>query len=151
MTVRGCTALLLAGAMPLAGCYTTRPVVSAPVPGSRVLLDLNDRARVELGDRIGPSAARIDGVVQSQNDTMYVLRVSSVTYLNGQSNKWSDEVLTVPARLVSGARLREFSRSRTTAIGLGIAAAIAAVFIKADFFGLSGPEKMPEPIPGGET
>jgi hypothetical protein len=82
---------------------------------------------------------------------MYVLRVSSVTYLNGQSNKWSDEVLTVPARLVSGARLREFSRSRTTAIGLGIAAAIAAVFIKADFFGLSGPEKMPEPIPGGET
>jgi hypothetical protein len=82
---------------------------------------------------------------------MYVLRVSSVTYLNGQSNKWSGEPLTVPASLVSRARLREFSRSRTTAVGLGIAAVLAAVFLKADFFGSSGPEKDPGTVPGGET
>jgi hypothetical protein len=151
MRVRDQMVLLLAGISPLAGCYTTRPVASAPAPGATVLLDLNDRARVDLGERIGPSAARIDGVVQSQNDTMYVLRVSSVTYLNGQSNKWSGEPLTVPASLVSRARLREFSRSRTTAVGLGIAAVLAAVFLKADFFGSSGPEKDPGTIPGGET
>jgi hypothetical protein len=151
MRLRVWTALLLVGATSLAGCYTTRPVNSAPVPGRTVLLDLNDRARVELGDRIGPSAARIDGVVQTQNDTMYVLHVSSVTYLNGQSNKWSGEPLTVPASLVSRARVREFSRSRTTAVGIGIAAALAAVFMKADFFGSSGPEKDPGPVPGGET
>jgi hypothetical protein len=151
MRVRDQMVLLLAGISPLAGCYTTRPVASAPAPGATVLLDLNDRARVDLGERIGPSAARIDGVVQSQNDTMYVLRVSSVTYLNGQSNKWSGEPLTVPASLVSRARLREFSRSRTTAVGLGIAAVLAAVFLKADFFGSSGPEKDPGTVPGGET
>jgi hypothetical protein len=151
MRVRDQMVLLLAGISPLAGCYTTRPVASAPAPGATVLLDLNDRARLDLGERIGPSAARIDGVVQSRNDTMYVLRVSSVTYLNGQSNKWSGEPLTVPASLVSRARLREFSRSRTTAVGLGIAAVLAAVFLKADFFGSSGPEKDPGTVPGGET
>jgi hypothetical protein len=151
MRLRVWTALLLVGATPLAGCYTTRSVNSAPVPGTTVLLDLTDRGRTELGDRIGPSAARVDGVVQTQSDTMYVLHVSSVTYLNGQSNKWSGEPLTVPASLVSRARLREFSRSRTTAVGLGIAAALAAVFMNADFFGSSGPDKQPDPVPGGET
>jgi hypothetical protein len=143
--------MLLLGISPLAGCYSTRPVVTAPAPGETVLLDLTDRARVELGDRIGPSAASIEGIVQARNDTMYLLRVSSVSYLNGQSNKWTNEALTVPASLVSRARVREFSRARTTSVGLGIAAALAAVFMKANFFGLSGPEKQPDPLPGGQT
>ena len=63
------------------------------------------------------AASRIEGIVQARNDTAYMLRISSVQYLNGQSNKWSGESLTVPANLVSGARIREFSRSRTTAVG----------------------------------
>lgn len=144
-------ALVLAAASPLAGCYSTRPVTSAPAPGSTVVLDLTDRARVELGDRIGPSASRIEGIVQERNDTAYVLRVSSVAYLNGQSNKWSGEALTVPATAIARASLREFSRSRTTLIGAAIAAALAAVFFSTDFFGLSGPSAEPLPIPGGET
>lgn len=148
---RGRTALVLAAVSPLAGCYTTRPVTSAPAPGSTVLLDLTDRARVDLGDRIGPSASRIEGIVQERNDTAYVLRVSSVAYLNGQSNKWSGEQLIVPTTAIAQARLREFSRSRTTAIGAGIAAALAAVFFSTDFFGLGGPTVDPQPIPGGET
>jgi hypothetical protein len=126
-------------------------VSSAPVPGATVILDLTDRGRVDLGDRVGPAAASIEGVVQQQSDSSYVLRVSSVQYLGGQQNKWSGEPLTVPATLVSRARLREFSRSRTTAIGLGIAAALAAVFIHTNFFGLSGPEQQPPPPTGGET
>jgi len=148
---RGWTALLLAGISPLAGCYTTRPVMSAPAPGTTVLLDLNDRARVQLGDRIGPSAARIEGIVQAQDDTAYILRISSVTYLNGQSNKWSGEPFTVPASLVSSAHIQEFSRSRTTALGIGIAAALVAVFAKTNFFGLGGTEKQPLPTPGGAS
>lgn len=148
---RGWTAMLLAGVSPLAGCYTTRPVMSAPAPGSTVVLNLNDRARLQLGDRIGPSAASIQGVVQAQNDTAYMLRVSSVQYLNGKSNEWSGEPLTVPASLVSGARIREFSRSRTTAIGLGIAAAIITLFAKTNFLGVGGTEQQPKPPPGGES
>jgi hypothetical protein len=142
---------VLAAVTPLAGCYTTRTVTSAPAPGATVVLDLTDRARVDLGDRIGPSASSIQGVVQERNDSAYVLRVSSVAYLNGQSNKWSGEPLTVPWSAVARARIREFSRSRTTAIGVGIVAALAAVFISTDFFGLGGPSVEPIPNPGGET
>lgn len=145
------TVLVLAGLAPLGGCYTTRPITSAPAPGTTVLLDLNDRARVQFGDRIGPSAARIEGIVQTQNDTAYVLRISSVQYLNGQSNKWSGEPFTVPASLVSIARIREFSRSRTTAVGIGIVAALAIVFAKTNFLGSGGTPKEPLPPPTGGT
>jgi hypothetical protein len=144
-------ALLLACLSPLSGCYTTRPVESAPGPGTTVLLDLNDRARVQLGDQLGPSATRIEGIVQARNDTMYMLHISSVSYVNGQSNRWSGEPFTVPASLVTSARIREFSRSRTTAVGLGIAAAVVAVFAKTSFLGLGGTEKQPPPMPGGGT
>jgi hypothetical protein len=93
---------------------------------------------VQFGERIGASAARIEGVVQSQSDTAYMLHISSVSYLDGRTNKWSGEPFTVPTRLVSHAQVREFSRSRTTLLGAGIAAALAAVFAKTNFLGKGG-------------
>jgi hypothetical protein len=148
---RGWSVLLLAGASLLGGCYVDRPVTTAPAPGTTVLLDLNDAGRVALGDRIGASVARVEGVVASPADTVYRLRMSSVTYLNGQSNRWSGESLAVPVSLVSRAHYREFSRSRTTMVGVGIAAAIVALFASTDFLGNGGTEKVPVPPPTGGT
>jgi hypothetical protein len=142
---------LVLGLSPLAGCYVNRPVTSAPAPGTTLLLDLSDRGRVALGDRVGPSAAAIEGVLQSPADTAYLLRISSVTYLNGQNNRWSGESLAVPVSLVSRARYRELSRSRTTAVGVGIAAAIVALFANTHFLGNSTGEKQPPPPPTGGT
>jgi len=144
---RGWMALLLAGLSPLAGCYSTHPMVSAPTPGTTVVLNLTDQARVQLGDQIGPSAKRVQGVVQVQNDTAFVLHVSSVEYLNGKSNEWSGEPLIVPKALVTEARVREFSRARTTAIGVGIAAAIITLFAKTNFLGVGGSDRQPNPPP----
>ena len=82
---------------------------------------------------------------------MYQLRVSSVTYLNGQNNRWSGESLAVPLSLVSQARYRELSRSRTTAVGVGVAAALVALFANTNFLGGGGVEKVPPPPPTGGT
>jgi hypothetical protein len=144
--------VLLLGVAPLSGCYTTRQLATAPAPGTTVVLDLNDRARVQLGDQIGPSAASIEGVVQSGSDSGYVLSISSVTYLNGQSNQWSGERFAIAPGLVTQAWQREFSRSKTTALGLGIAAAILAAVLKTDLFGKSsGTPPVTPPPPGGGT
>lgn len=148
---RGAPLLALTLVGPLAGCYSTRAVTTAPASGSTVLLDLTDAARVQLSDRIGASAARIEGIVETRSDSAYVLRISSVTYLTGQTNKWSGEPFTVPANLVARAQVREFSRSRTTMLGVGIAAALAALFATTDFLGLGAGEKTPIPTPGGES
>jgi hypothetical protein len=143
-------AVLLLGVAPLLGCYTSYELTTAPAPGTTVVLDLNDLARVQLGDRIGPSAGSIEGVVQAGSDSGYVLNISSVKYLNGQSNQWSGERFTVAPGLVTHAWQREFSRSRTTALGLGIAAAIASAVLKADLSGKSsGTPPVSPPLPGG--
>jgi hypothetical protein len=143
------TALILAGASPLTGCYTTRPLTGAPAPGTTVLLDLNDRARVALGERIGPSATRIAGIAQPGTDSTYVLHISAVEYLNGQSNQWSGEPFTVPMSLVSQAWQRQFSRSRTVALGTGLTAALLAAVLKMNFNGNGSSTTGGDPRPGG--
>jgi hypothetical protein len=80
-----------------------------------------------------------------------VLHVSAVQYLNGQSNKWSGEPLTVPVSLISRAQVQSFSRSRTTAVGIAIAAALITVFAKTNFLGLGGTDKEVLPPVGGGT
>jgi hypothetical protein len=148
---RAWVALMLAGVSPLTGCYSTRPLTTAPAPGTTVVLDLNDQARVQLGDRIGPSAASIEGIVQPGNDSGYVINIASVKYLNGQTNQWSGERFSLAPGLVTQAWQREFSRSRTVSLGLGIAAAIATVVLKTDFLSKTGggqPTTPPPPVGG---
>lgn len=141
--------LLLLGLQPtLAACYTAVPVGESTVPGSRLQLDLNDRGRVALGDSIGSSAARIDGVLETRSESTYVLRVSSVQYLNGQSNRWSGEPLAVPADLVGRARERRYSRARTYGLAAGVVATIVAVALSTDLFGSNGIGRSGDPGPG---
>lgn len=142
---------MLAGVMPLAGCYSTQSLHTTPEPGATIVLDLNDRARVALGDRIGPSALKVEGMVQSATDSVYVLRISSVEYLNGQTNRWSGEELSIPLNLVSQGWRHEFSRSRTTVLGVGIAAAIMTAILKTSFLHIGSGSDAGGPLPGGGT
>jgi hypothetical protein len=135
--------------MPLAACYSMQSVAAVPAPGSTVVLELNDRARVALGDRIGPSAASIEGIVQTGTDSVYVLRISSVQYLNGQSNRLSGEPVAVDRGFVGQAWQREFSRSRTTSLSLGLAAALFTLVRQAKFFSTGSGPIPGDPPPGG--
>jgi hypothetical protein len=147
--LRGWTALLLAGVTSLSGCYAIVPLAGAPSPGSTLVLDLNDRGRLALGDSIGRAAETIQGEVTARSDSAYVLRVESVRYLNGQSNRWSGEPLAVRMDLVGRARERQFSRKRTLGAALGTVAAILAVALTTDLFGTGDlPREGPTPPPG---
>jgi hypothetical protein len=120
--------------------------------GATVVLDLNDRGRVALGERIGPSAARVEGDVTSATDTSYSLRVKSVVYMNGQSNIWSGEALTVSSSLISQATQRTFSRSRTTLLSAGLVAALALLIKSTNLVGNgSASSGGNPPPPGGGT
>ena len=124
------------------------PVSSTPATGTTLVLDLNDRGRVALGDQIGPSATRVEGQVASASDSMYSLRVSSVSYLNGQSNRWSGEPLAVPANLVSQVKQRTFSRSRTVSLAVAAAATLAVLLKSTNLIGsASGGGEVGRPPP----
>lgn len=148
---RGWTALLLAGVTSVSGCYTNVPVSGAPRPGTKLVVNLTDRGRVAMGDSIGPSAEEILGEVQTSSDSSYVLRVESIRYLNGQSNRWTGESLTIRTDLIGRTRERRFSRTRTWALGLGTAAAVLALALTTDLFGAGslgreGPSPGPGPV-----
>lgn len=125
----GCVLAFLLGVS--SGCYVYPPVVTTPSPGVELRLDLNDRGRAGLGSLIGPSAVNVDGILKSSPDTAYVLGVTSVTYLRGQSNRWSGESLTVPKDFVANTNQRTFSNSRTwltiALAAAGVAALLASV------------------------
>lgn len=143
---------LALGTLPyLVGCYASVPVRGTPSPGSTVVLDLNDRGRVALGDQIGPSAATVQGEVASASDSSYELRVRSVTYLNGQSNRWSGEPLTIPASLVSQSTQRSFSRTRTAILGAAAVAALAVLLRSTNLIGSASGGDRDGPPPTGGT
>lgn len=147
--VRRAVATVLLITVPAAGCYSTRPIQTAPEPGTKVLLDLNDRARVTLGERIGQSAERIEGNLQSMTDSSYVVRISGVRYIDGQFAQWSGELFTVPKEFVARARRQDFSRARTWGLVAGATAAIVFAVLKANLIGGGSGTQGGEPNPGG--
>lgn len=119
------------------GCYTYTPIVGRVDSGATLVLSLNDRGRAEMGEALGASVTDVEGVLDSENDSVYVLSVNSVKYRNGQSNEWSGESLRVGKTYVSSIREREFSRGRTMAAAGGGVGAIVLFALTRSLLGNS--------------
>ena len=129
------------------GCYATIPVASQPVTGSTLVLALNDNGRAALGPSIGAAVESVEGTLQSHSDSAYVLRVTGVSYMNGQTNRWTNEPLTISNQFVREAQERRLSRSRT-ALAAGLAVGGLVLFAATrGLLGFGDPGK--EPGPGG--
>jgi hypothetical protein len=145
---RACGLALLAGAT--TGCFTYAPLTTTPAAGMRLSLDINDRGRVALGDSVGPSVDLIEGAVRAPSDSVYLLNVESVQYLNGRHVRWSGEPLAVRVDLVQQARERRLSRGRTTLAILTSVGAFAALVLTRDLIGGGRAREPGDPGPGGE-
>ena len=99
-----------------------------PAPGTDLQLELNDRGRAALANSIGPTSGFVEGVMQSNSDTAYSLRVEKVQYLNGQSNTWNGEPLVVPKEFVGTTRQRTFSAGRSW-LTAGVVTLAALAFV----------------------
>jgi hypothetical protein len=119
---KGCVAAFLMGVA--SGCYVYSPAPASPGNGVQLVLRLNDRGRVALGDSIGPTGQEVEGKVVGTSDSAVSLSVARVGYLNGQSNRWNGEHLTVSRSLFDRATERRFSPGRTW---LTVAAAAGAM------------------------
>ena len=99
----------------LGGCYTYAIAPTAPAPGVRLALDLNDLGRQQLAEHVGPGIARIDGWVVSFADSEYTLRVERTINVAGGTVPWSGEQVIVRTAWVGQAREKRFSKQRTIA------------------------------------
>lgn len=144
----GCLLAFLNGVA--SACYTNTPVVAAPVPGARLDLELNDRGRVGLGENVGPAAITVEGLLQSQTDSAYTIRVASVVYVNGQSNKWNGEPLTVQKDFVKDVSERRFSRGKSFLAAGIVTAGVLAFALSRNLLGAGNADRDPPGGGGGE-
>lgn len=131
------------------GCYVYPPVSTAPAPGQQLRFELNDRGRVGLGESIGNSAERLEGVLLSDSDSAYSVKVVSVTYLNGQSNRWNGESLLVSKAFVRDVKEREFSRSRSFLTAAAVVGGAVLLIITRGLLGSGTPDTDKGPPGGG--
>jgi len=152
VNARRCRAaiVLLALAPYLSGCYTVTPVFNQDVAsGTDLVADVTDRGRVELGTLLGSGVARVHGRLTDSTDSAYVLRVSKVEYVSGETASWTGERVSINREYVGRLNERRLSRSRSwLAAGLitvGVAAIVATVSLVANGFG--GGDNRPGPNP----
>lgn len=131
----------------LQACYSFAPVTGLPSADTYLVLDINDRGRVELGEAIGPSASSVAGRLVFVDDTLYQLSVAQVTYANRQSNQWSGERVSIRRELVSRARERRFSRGRTALAAGSAIVAIGLLIANTDLIRGGTPEREPPVVP----
>lgn len=100
------------------GCYTLQPVKGVvPEVGAYVALDVNDSGRVALGGSMGPEIVQIEGRLLSTENGAYLLGVSAVRLLRGAEQVWRGEQVLIKSEHVQSVYLRQFSTTRSVALG----------------------------------
>lgn len=144
----GCLMIALLGVN--SGCYVYTPMATTPASGTRVLLELNDRGRVGMGESIGGSARSIEGTLRVGPDSTYALQVESVQYLNGQTNRWTGESVNVSRHFVGMVKERQFSRGRTFVAAAGIVGGTILLIATRGLIGSGNTGRDPGPPGGGD-
>jgi hypothetical protein len=119
------------------GCYTYVPLDTSTGPqvGEHIAVEVTDRGRVELGERLGSGVVRVEGTLtrtDSQDLEMNVWRVMSI---GGATSRWSGENVRFRRDLAANVQMRYLNRTRTYLVA-GAAVAGLVLFTKSfDLFG----------------
>lgn len=122
------------------GCYAYVPTVSSPAPGTELRLELNDRGRVGMAESVGASAENVETILTADQDSAYAVRVVSVSYRNGQFNKWNNEPLVISKQFVGSIAERKFSSSRTFVAVAAVAAGVVLILAGKGLVGRGTPD-----------
>lgn len=133
----------MAAVAALSGCHAYHPIQAAPRPGATLAFVLSDQGRVDLGPTVGQGAELVEGTLERASDSGYVLQVRVVDFIDGRTDRWSGERVTIRPQGVAAIRERRFSRRRTllaAAAGIGGAALFVAT---RSLLGRGGGEREP--------
>ena len=107
-------------------CHTYLPPQEVvPASGKAVAVELNDRGRLLVGDRLGEAVVRVEGILVGSTDSEVTLNVSRTVMLQGSSAVWAGEAVVIPRAGVRSFRLREFSRGRTALLSVALVGGVA--------------------------
>jgi hypothetical protein len=141
----GVAALLLTTA-----CYTYD--VRSPgdiAPGQHIVVTVNNIGRVALAADLGDDVATVEGDLTSTDSAGIHMRVTAADFTSGTSTPMAGVAVVVPNNAVVMVSTKQFSRSKTAAVVIGIGAAIVAAIRAFGILGSGngGPtDKPPQPI-----
>lgn len=118
------------------GCYSYRPVQSAPPTDGYAAIVLNDRGRTLLADRVGPLMDRLEGRIVQRQGSELRMAVYRVVDVRGNSSTWTGDTVSVPEEAVLGYRPRAFSKFKTALlVGAGVLAIVWTLGKSLNVFG----------------
>jgi hypothetical protein len=126
------------GVMPAAlGCFQYAPLDTSTgvQAGEHVAVEITDRGRAELSDRLGPGVLRLEGTLTRTDSTELVMNVWRVAQLSGPTSRWSGESIRFKREYASSVQARTLNRAKTFAVAGAVVAGLV-VFTKQ--FGLLG-------------
>jgi hypothetical protein len=134
----------------LQGCYSYAPLeTGVPPVGEMVELTISDRGRVELSERLGRGVSQIEGRLTGMTDDQLLINVAGISYVSGETSRWSGEAMRLDRGFVESASVRRLSRKRSwvaaAAVTLGVTLFILTRGLLVDFFGESDRPPVEEP------
>jgi len=103
--------------------------------GEHVAVDITDRGRAELTDRLGPGVLRLEGTLTRTDSAELVMNVWRVAQIGGPTTRWSGESVRFKREYASRVQSRTLNRGRTI---LASGAAVAGLVLFTRQFGLFG-------------
>lgn len=142
---------LLVGVIPAAGCYKYVPLdTSAGIPaGEHVAVEITDRGRAELGDRIGSGVVRLEGTITRSDSQSIVMNVWRVAQIGGATSKWSGESVQFRRDFVAELEARTLNRGKTYLAAGAVTVGLVLFLKSTDLFGsyIGGSDPPEEPPP----
>lgn len=126
------------GVIPAAlGCYSYAPLDTSTgvQAGEHIAVEITDRGRAELSDRLGSGVVRVEGTLTRTDSVDLVMNVWRVAQISGPSSRWSGESVRFKREYASSVQTRVLNRGKTYLVA-GAAVAGLVVFTKS--FGLFG-------------
>lgn len=126
------------GVIPAAlGCYNYVPLDTSTgvQAGEHIAVEITDRGRAELSDRLGSGVIRLEGTLTRTDSVNMVMNVWRVAQIGGPTARWSGESVQFKREYASRVQARTLNRGKTYLVA-GAAVAGLVVFTKS--FGLFG-------------
>lgn len=126
------------GVVPAAlGCYAYAPLDTSTgvQAGEHVAVEITDRGRAELSDRLGTGVLRVEGTLTRTDSADLVMNVWRVAQIGGATARWSGESVRLPREYASRVQTRTLNRGRTFLVA---GAAVAGMVLFTREFGLLG-------------
>lgn len=152
MVFRQLRVLMIAVVLPAAtGCYKYVPLdTSARISaGEHIAVEITDRGRAELGERVGSGVVRLEGTLVRSDSQSMVLNVWRVAQIGGVTSRWSGESVRFQRDFVAGMEARTLNRAKTYLVAGAVTVGVVLFLKSTNLFGSysGGGDPIVEPPP----